>query len=103
MEQLIFDLLTNKNMEEFRTHLAEKIINIKTKFKSSFRDMHNLIDINKKNIEKTRRIINEAISILSKKDNAFNKLIKLLTQKVFTTFDSNKFFIEKIFTSKDFD
>lgn len=103
MEQLIFDLLTNENMEEFRTHLAEKIINIKTKFKSSFKDMHNLIDINKVNIEKTRRIINEAISILSKKDNAFNNLIKLLTQKVFTTFDANKFFIEKIFTSKDFD
>ena len=77
MEQLIFDLLTNKNMEEFRTHLAEKIINIKTKFKSSFKDAHNLIDINKVNIEKTRRIINEAISILSKKDNAFNNLIKL--------------------------
>lgn len=103
MEQLIFDLLTNENMEEFRTHLAEKIINIKTKFKSNFKDVHNLIDINKVNIEKTRRIINEAISILSKKDNAFNNLIKLLTQKVFTTFDANKFFIEKIFTSKDFD
>ena len=32
IEQLIFDLLTNKNMEEFRTHLAEKIINIKNHY-----------------------------------------------------------------------
>ena len=103
MEKLLFDLLTNKNMKNFRNNLAEKIVNIKSKYKKEFKDSNNLFNTNKIYIEKTKKIVDEAISILAKKGAAFNNLIKVLFEKTFTTFDSNKFMFEKLFTSSEFD